>query len=43
MVEAAPELEVLPPKSPINFPNAELRFDRVLADRLDEESVLLIN
>ena len=34
-------LEVLPPKSPISFSNAELRFDSALDDRLEEESVLL--
>jgi hypothetical protein len=34
---------VLPPKSPINFWNAELRDDKALEDRLDEESVLLIS
>jgi hypothetical protein len=43
VLEVPPEVEVLPPRSPINFSNAELRFDRVLAERLDEESVLLIN
>ena len=36
-----PAFEVLPPKSPINFSNAELRFDSALDDRLKEESVLL--
>ena len=33
----------LPPKSPINFSNAELRDDRALEDRLDEGLVLLIS
>ena len=34
-------LEVLPPKSPISFSNAELRLDSTLDDRLEEEPVVL--
>lgn len=34
-------LEVLPPKSPISFSNAELRFDSALDDRLEDETVVL--
>ena len=36
-----PALEVLPPKSPINFSNAEFRFDSAFDDRLEEEPVVL--
>ena len=35
-----PAPDVLPPKSPISFSNAELRFDSALDDKLEEEPVV---
>ena len=36
-------LELLPPRSPINFWNAELSVDRVFDDNVAAESVLLMS
>jgi hypothetical protein len=40
-VDEAPE--PVPPRSPINFWNAELSVDNVLEDKVEDESVLLMS